>query len=139
MSKLDMFNISNMHKENGYYKHSNYDTTPMAIIMFKDLPNEETKKLFCKIRSKYNAETHKVILDLTIEDEFKEIWRQFDILQDIKFQVYNVFNDYNDYKEVFVYYPVFVEVGRYPNRIELKIHDKFKDFCNKFDITYSDY
>lgn len=139
MSKLDMFNISDMSKRNEYYSINNYETTPNAIINFKVLPTETTRKLFLEIMNNYNVETHYSILNLQVEDKFENIWREFDILKGISFEVYNAFQDSNyDFHEVFVEYPLFIEVGKYPNRIEIKFHDRFKSFCDNFGFTYED-
>lgn len=137
MSKLDMFNVSYIYETNGYYRISTDETNPMASFIFKVLPSETTKKLFIEIMNNYNVETNNSILDMQVEEKFKGIWQEFNILKGISFEVYNVFKDSNyDFKEVFIEYPLFIEVGKYPNRIELKFHDKFKAFCDKFGVTY---
>lgn len=137
MSKLDMFNTANMSKRNNYYSVRNYETDPMASFIFKVLPTETTRKLFIEIMNNYNLETKSSILNLQVEDNFENIWREFDILKGISFEVYNAFQDSNyDSHEVFVEYPLFVEIGKYPDRIEIKFHDKFKSFYDNFGFTY---
>lgn len=137
MKKIDMFNVSAEYKESQYYSIDNYDTDPMAIIKFRDLPTENTRILLIAIMDKYNPETSCSILNLDIMDNFTNIFREFDILKGISFQTYTAFQDknYNSH-ELFVEYPLVLGVGKYINRIEIKIHHRFKEFCDKFDFTY---
>lgn len=137
MKKIDIFSVSDENKKGENYTINNYDTEPFASINFRCLPKENTRNLFIDIMDKYNDETNFSILDLDIMDKFQNIWRDFDTLKGISFGTYSVFQDDNyDIHEIFAEYPLFIEVVKYTNRIEIKIHPRFKVFCNKFGFTY---
>lgn len=137
MKKIDIFSVSDENKNGEKYTIDNYYTEPFSNINFRNLPKESTRNLFIDIMDKYNDKTNFSILDLDIMDKSPNIWRDFDILNGISFGTYSVFQDDNyDIHEIVAEYTLFLEVVKYINRIEIKIHPRFKVFCDKFGFEY---
>ncbi|MCB2295787.1 hypothetical protein LGK95_20130 [Clostridium algoriphilum] len=128
MGKLKTFQ-TDMRKSNKIYSISKYDLDPFVTVEFAILPTDNTKKLFSEIWCKYDQNTYCSIVDFQeIIKERDDFYSELNIIRFMSFGVYEVEKG----EEIFIQYPVIVEIFKKPYGIKIKFHNKFKEYFDKF-------
>ena len=133
MSKLKLFRngIENdIQKEHKKFVISNYNTKPMVMINFAILPTHNTKKLFTEIWCKYDKNTCNSIINFNeVFKKTDDFYSELNIINSMFFRICVIDKGLN---EMFIEYPIIIEIIKTPLDIRLKFHDKFKIYFDKF-------